>query len=94
MSARDVAVLDERAGAHAALLTRSGQPVRYLGSLLIPDDEVVLCRFEGSPGAVRTAIERAGIPCDRIVRATRSPRTHAANAPDRDDPVVEPGGTR
>jgi hypothetical protein len=38
------------------------------------DDEVVLCRFEGSEHAVRRAAQRAAIPCERILKATRSPR--------------------
>jgi len=50
-----------------------GRTVRYLGSLLIRTDEVVLCLFQGSPQAVREAAERAKVPFDRIVESARSP---------------------
>jgi hypothetical protein len=40
----------------------------YLGSLLFPDDELVLCRFKASSRlAVKRASERAGIPCERVM---------------------------
>jgi len=65
--------LDARAGACAAELTRTGEPVRYLGSILMREDEVVLCLFEGAEQSVRRAAEQAGIPFDRILAATGSP---------------------
>ena len=34
-------------------LTRGGLHVRYLGSILMAEDEVVLCQFEGTAAAVR-----------------------------------------
>ena len=37
------------------------------------EDEVVLCLFEGSEGAVRRVAERAEIPFERILRTARSP---------------------
>jgi hypothetical protein len=43
---------------------------RHLGSLLFPDDELVLCLFDGSsPASVAQAAERAGIPCERVMPA-------------------------
>jgi hypothetical protein len=65
--------LDARAEAAAAELSAAGRPVRYLGSLLIRRDEVVLCLFQGSPQAVREAAERAEVPFERIVETSRSP---------------------
>src|SRR5437763_6445028 len=65
--------LDERAGRSAAELSSAGAPVHYLGSLLMREDEVVLCLFQGSAEAVRRAAERAGVPFERILEATRSP---------------------
>jgi hypothetical protein len=65
--------LDQRATASAAEVTRQGEEVRYLGSLLMRKDEVVLCRFEGSEAAVRRVVERAAIPCERILEAGHSP---------------------
>jgi hypothetical protein len=47
--------------------------VRYLGSILLRQDEVVLCQFEGSAGAVRDVAERAQIPFERILETDRSP---------------------
>jgi len=70
---RDLGVLDERAVVSAAELSRAGEDVRYLGSLLMLEDEVVLCRFAGSQAAVRRAAERAAIPFERILEAARSP---------------------
>lgn len=46
--------------------------VRYLGSILFREDEVVLCQFEGSRDAVRALAERARIPFERILRTTRA----------------------
>lgn len=42
--------------------------VKYRGSLVFADDDLVLCLFEGpSPMAVKRASERAGIPCERVM---------------------------
>jgi hypothetical protein len=70
----DLRALDERAGASVAALTAEGEAVGYLGSILVRDDEVVLCLFEGSAAAVRRAAERAAIPFERILEATDSAR--------------------
>jgi hypothetical protein len=69
----DLRALDERAEASAEGISAGGRPVRYLGSLLIRKDEVVLCLFSGSLDAVREAAERARVPFDRIVETDRSP---------------------
>jgi hypothetical protein len=69
----DLQVLDERAAAVAAELALAGEDVRYLGSMLMRADEVVLCLFAGSEAAVREAAERASIPFERILEAARSP---------------------
>jgi hypothetical protein len=68
----DQRLLDSRAEASAAALSRGGDPVRYLGSILIPEDEVLLCLFDGSHAAVQRAAERARIPFERILAASRS----------------------
>jgi hypothetical protein len=68
-----VRALDVRAGGCADELTHAGEPVRYLGSILMREDEVVLCLFDGSPDAVRRAAERAEIPFERILEASGSP---------------------
>jgi hypothetical protein len=73
VNAEAVRRLDARAATSADELTRSGTPVRYLGSLLMREDEVVLCLFEGPEPAVREAAERAEVPFERILEAARSP---------------------
>ena len=73
----ELRALDERAQAAAAGISAQGRPVRYLGSLLMRKDEVVLCLFAGSPDAVREAAEQAEMPFDRIVETDRSPRAVA-----------------
>jgi uncharacterized protein DUF4242 len=70
---RELEALDERAHSSAAHLSEQGRTVRYLGSLLMREDEVVLCLFAGSADAVREAAELAEVPFDRIVSADRSP---------------------
>jgi Protein of unknown function (DUF4242) len=56
----------ERAAARASGDKRSG----YLGSLLFPGDELVLCLFDApSRAAVKRASERARIPCERIMES-------------------------
>lgn len=41
--------------------------VSFLGSLLMPEDEVLLCLFRGPRDDVRAVIERADLPFERIV---------------------------
>jgi hypothetical protein len=42
--------------------------VAYVGSILFPDDALVLCLFEASSrSAVQTASRRAGIPYERVM---------------------------
>ena len=69
----DLIALDERAKASAAELSADGDVVRYLGSLLMREDEVVLCRFEGSECAVRRVAELAAIPFERILATDHAP---------------------
>jgi hypothetical protein len=69
----DLGALDERAAACAGELSRAGEPVRYLGSVLVREDEVVLCRFEGDAASVRRAAELAAVPFERILETAQSP---------------------
>jgi hypothetical protein len=62
----------ERAAANATReagsASRRGTPVAYVGSLLFPDDQLVLFVFESaSHTTVRRTTERAGIPCERLM---------------------------
>jgi hypothetical protein len=72
VSGDDLYALDERARRSAAGMTREVDQVRYLGSLLMREDEVVLCLFEGSAASVRKAAEQAEIPFVRILETTGS----------------------
>ena len=64
----------ERAGAVTRELRTLGHDVRFLGSLLVPVDEVVFCRFAGaSAGEVGWAGALARIPADRIVECVELP---------------------
>lgn len=69
----DLEALDRRAETSSAELSRSGERVRYLGSILMRQDEVVLCFFEGDAASVRRAAERAEIPFERILESAGSP---------------------
>lgn len=51
----------------AELSRQPGPRVCFLGSLLIPGDEVLLCLFSGPQADVRAASERAGLPFERIL---------------------------
>ena len=69
----DVDELDRRARAIARGSRRRGIPVRYLGSLLVPDDEIVVFEFQAcSPEVVAEASVMAGIPFQRIALALRT----------------------
>jgi hypothetical protein len=69
----DLQALDERVAAVTAELVSAGDEVRYLGSMLLRADEVVLCFFAGSEATVRRAAELSSIPFERILEAARSP---------------------
>ncbi len=69
---QDLAELDRRVGASVAAVAGDGEPIRYLGWLLVIDDEVVLVLFEGPFGSVRRVAEHAGIPYGRILRVAHT----------------------
>lgn len=60
----EVRALDQR------ITTSLGDDVHYLGSVLIREDEVLLCHFEGTAAAIRRVAERAGVPYERLLAAT------------------------
>jgi hypothetical protein len=73
VSRAELEELDSRIDAAIAELHRQQRPIRYLGSILMQEDEVVLCQFEGPADVVREAAERAEIPFERILETARSP---------------------
>jgi len=86
----DLNALDRRAAACATAESRSGDEVRYLGSLLIRTDEVVLCFFEGTASSVSRTALCAAIPFERIVETASSPWAEAIRSGTADGhPVVD-----
>jgi hypothetical protein len=69
----DLRRLDERAAATVAQIAVDGEHLRFLGSVLMREDEVVLCFFEGTAANVRRAAQAAGIPFERILETAGSP---------------------
>jgi hypothetical protein len=65
----DVRALDQRVAASLE------NDVRYLGSVLIREDEVVLCHFKGTADAVRRVAKRAHVPYERLLATTVSEGT-------------------
>jgi hypothetical protein len=62
----DVRALDQRIAASL------DDDVRYLGSVLIREDEVVLCHFEGTADAIRRVAEQARVPYERLLETAAS----------------------
>jgi hypothetical protein len=52
-------------------LARLRSPVSFIGSLLMPEDEVLLFLFAGPFAEVRMVGERAGLPFERILGCLR-----------------------
>jgi hypothetical protein len=72
---QDLRDLEERIDAAvAATLGGHEPPVRYLGWLLVLDDEVVLILFEGPPGSVQRVARDAAIPYERLLNASHALR--------------------
>lgn len=69
----DLRELDERATDATRRMAAAGVRVCYLGSVLVREDEVVVCGFEGPREAVRDAAQAAGIPFARILEMAHSP---------------------
>ena len=68
----ELATLDRRIDRVIAELGPD-RAVRYLGSILLREDEVVLCQFEGSADSVRDVAELAEVPFERILATSHSP---------------------
>ena len=68
----DLRALDRRIGASVVAVAGDGEPVRYLGWLLVIDDEVVLVLFDGPIGTVRRVAAHAGIPFGRILQVAHA----------------------
>jgi hypothetical protein len=67
--ARDAGVRGSQA---AVALSREGAVARYLGSVLIPTDEIALYFFEAtSRNAALDVAKRAAIPFERVIEVVR-----------------------
>jgi hypothetical protein len=79
------AELDEAAVRARADASRvRGRKAAYLGSVLFPDDELVLSLFEApSRSAVQRASERAGLPCERVMETVWLPNPDQEGGPIR-----------
>ena len=73
VTAREVELAAGKAIRGAEVASRTGAPVGYVGSMLFPDDDLVLCLFESSAAtAVNQANDRAGGVNAENDRETRS----------------------
>jgi len=70
---RAISAVDARIVAGVAACNAAGVSVRYLGSILLRDDEVLLCRFEGAEADVRRVVEAADVPFERLLATTTYP---------------------
>ena len=71
----------EELDARASRITTDADAVRYLGSMLTQEDEVVFCFFEAaSASVVEQAARRAQIPFARVIESTGLP-TVGTSAP-------------
>lgn len=72
VTAQQVADTGERVRQAAAALTPEGCLARYIGSILVPTDEIALCVFEAaSPAAAAELNRQAAIPSERILEIVR-----------------------
>jgi hypothetical protein len=63
-------------------MRREGIELRYLGSTLIPEDQMCFCLFEGpSTEAVVEANKRAGLAFERILEALSADERPASGEP-------------
>jgi hypothetical protein len=69
----DLHELDGRIEAVVAELAGRDDRIGYLGSMLILDDEVVLCLFEGPISMIRLVTARSGVQFGRILTGTGAP---------------------
>jgi hypothetical protein len=68
VTAHELAEVSERAHEATKHLPPSRSRATYLGSVLFPGDDLVLCLFEAdSRAAVKRASDEARIPCERVM---------------------------
>ena len=68
VTAQKVADAGERVRQAAHAINSEGRFARYIGSILVPTDEIALCLFEAaSPAAASELNRQAAIPSERIL---------------------------
>lgn len=69
-TAQGATVAGDRLRAAATEMRRDGREVEYAGSLLVPEDEVVLHVFHArDAGLVRDAVAATELSCERVVES-------------------------
>lgn len=87
----DQLVLAGRRAEEVASQLAPGARMRYLGSVLLPSDEMALCLFEGTSEAVmRAAVERASLAFERITIAVTVSRRLGASSGTPSDRRIGP----
>ncbi len=73
-AASAVASATARARAAAAEAAEEDMPIRCLRSIFVPEDETWFLLYDApTAAAVRRAVERAALPCARVVKAVAPP---------------------
>lgn len=81
--ASDCAGVATRARTAAEAMASEGIPIRFVRSILVPDDEICFCLYEApSAQAVTEAATRAALVFERIVGAVHVPALHT-DVPDQ-----------
>lgn len=72
VTSQKVADAGERVRQAAAAINSEGCFARYVGSILVPTDEIALCLFEATSLAAASELNRqAAIPSERILEIVR-----------------------
>jgi hypothetical protein len=74
-----LAAVLRRVEAASSRVRAAGADVACRGALLMPDDEVVFCLFDGDEGDIRTVSAQACLPFERIIASRWVQPTHRLN---------------
>lgn len=71
----DLERIDSRARTAADGIAGAGAVIRFVESIFVPEDEMCLLVYEAdAPELVRAAAQRAGLACERLLRASTQTR--------------------
>jgi hypothetical protein len=69
-----VAEVGERLREAALAIGSHGRSARYIGSILVPTDEIALCLFEAPSKAMASRLNtQAGVPSERVLPIVHLP---------------------